>query len=171
MVHAAARCRQAGSKSRAVRAHDMSVARALGVLQAVGGARQQMRCMPHASGSAAHQLSGLRARYYRRPAGPCADRQAVQAAGRPFRGGHGDTPRGPRPAACRRWGAWALYPNPNPMLHPLHAGRTSSSMAEMRCVDSSSSRLMCMWNGICRRRSSFSCSGVLSWYLRARGVP
>ena len=24
---------------------------------------------------------------------------------------------------------------------------------------------MCMWKGICRRRSSFSCSGVLSWYL------
>ena len=32
----------------------------------------------------------------------------------------------------------------------------------MRWQDSSSSRLMCMWNGICRRRSSFSCSGVRS---------
>ncbi len=34
---------------------------------------------------------------------------------------------------------------------------TSRSMAQMRWTASSSSRLMCMWKGICRRLSSFSC--------------
>lgn len=28
-----------------------------------------------------------------------------------------------------------------------------------------SSKLMCMWNGICRRRSNVSCSGLRSWRL------
>ena len=49
---------------------------------------------------------------------------------------------------------------------PEGSNLTSCSMAHMRWVDSSSSRLMCMWKGIWRRRSSFSCSGVLSWYLQ-----
>ncbi len=99
LVHAAARCGLAGSKSRAVRARGMSVAQALGVLQAEGEARRQTRCMPHAPGSAAHQLSGLRACQHRRQAGPCADRQAAQAAARPLRGGARTTPQGAPPAA------------------------------------------------------------------------
>mmetsp|Transcript_1412 Transcript_1412/g.5590 ORF Transcript_1412/g.5590 Transcript_1412/m.5590 type:complete len:203 (+) Transcript_1412:702-1310(+) len=40
---------------------------------------------------------------------------------------------------------------------------TSNSIAQIRCTASSSSRLMCMWKGICLRLSNFSRSGSRSW--------